>query len=236
MTTHRNGTDDPELRKFNIPRPPRPWMVAVRGAVACTVRVGMGLYNRLEIRGRENLPLGRSFVLVANHQSHIDTAALLMSLPLRYLHHAYPVAAADYFFSGRVRRVLSSVVVNGVPFDREMGAERSLKICRHMLRLSDNILILFPEGTRSTDGRVGRFRSGIGRLVQGTDVPVVPCHLAGAERAYPKGAYLPRPAKLVLRIGEPRTYGELEPSRDTVRHIAGDLQQAVMELAPGAPV
>ena len=99
-----------------------------------------------------------------------------------------------------------------------------------MLRNDGNVLIIFPEGTRTTSGEMGRFRSGIGRLVAGTDLPVVPCHLAGGVRAWPKGKFLPRPRKLSLRIGAPRRYGNLDKSSDGVREVCADLHDAVSRL------
>ena len=92
----------------------------------------------------------------------------------------------------------TAVVINGLPFDRKVNGEESLAVCRKLLETPGNILILFPEGTRSETGDLSRFRSGIGRLVEGTDVPVIPCYLEGAFQALPKGAFVPRPTKLTL--------------------------------------
>ena len=87
--------------------------------------------------------------MVCNHSSHFDAVCLLASLPLRRVHHAFPVAAADYFFSTPLRSFLSVVVVNGLPFDRLQHGSASLDVCREILREPNNILIMFPEGTRS---------------------------------------------------------------------------------------
>ena len=102
--------------------------------------------------------------------------------------------------------------------------------CAELLANPGNILILFPEGTRTTTGELGRFRSGIGRLIIGTDVPVLPCHLDGGFRAWPKGKILPRPLRLSLRIGSPRRYANLEENAESVKTICCDLQQAVADL------
>lgn len=90
--------------------------------------------------------------------------------------------------------------------------------------------MLFPEGTRSKDGRVGHFKSDIGRLLAGTEIPVVPCFLAGARRALPKGAWFPRPRKLVLRIGTARRDGGRPEEKATVRRICAELQAGVEAL------
>ena len=213
------------LREF--PRAPHIWMYALRSFAALVIRAWLKLYHRYEIHGRDHLPISRSFILVANHQSHLDAPCLTAAVPLRYLHRTFPAAAADYFFESLPRSVFSSVVINALPFDREAKGAESLELCRALLANPGNILILFPEGTRSTTGEVGRFRSGIGRLVQGTDIPVVPCHLDGAHRAWPKGAFLPRPRKLVLRIGAPHEFGRRPVGKATVREISAELQAAV---------
>ena len=91
-------------------------------------------------------------------------------------------------------------------------------------------MLIFPEGTRSTTGELGRFRSGVGRLAAGKPIPIVPAHLSGAARAWPKGSALPRPRALSLRIGEPLEYGDLQQDRGSVRRICTELHDAVAEL------
>src|SRR5262249_3540357 len=143
--------------------------------------------------GREHLPAEGSFVLAANHASHLDTVCLLAALPLKKLHRAFPAAAQDYFFVGVPRLAAAAIVVNALPFARQTHVRQSLDLCRQLLANPGNILVLFPEGTRSTTGRVGEFRPGIGLLIAGSTVPVVPCHLGGAFEAWPKGQTLPSP-------------------------------------------
>ncbi len=218
-------------RLAGFPREPHLWMYVVRSIAALAIRLWLRLYHRMEIVGRDNLPLGQSFVLVANHQSHLDALMLTSGVPLRYLHRTFPAAAADYFFSSLPRSAFASVVINGLPFDRKTKGAESLAVCRQLLGNPGNVLIIFPEGTRSATGDLGRFRSGIGRLVEGTDIPVVPAYLAGAYEAFPKGALFPRPRKVILRIGEARSYGNLAAGRETVEHICADLSGAVRDLA-----
>ena len=69
--------------------------------------------------------------------------------------------------------------MNALPFSRKGHVRQTLAACRNLLAEDGNILILFPEGTRSTDGRIGTFKGGVGELVAGTPVPVVPCYLEG---------------------------------------------------------
>jgi 1-acyl-sn-glycerol-3-phosphate acyltransferase len=217
------------LRGF--PRTPDMSVYALRSAAHVALRAFLRGYFRLQVSGREHLPRDASFVLVCNHTSHLDALCLLSALPLSTLHRAFPAAAADYFFSSLPRSLFSAIFVNGMPFERKTAGAESLEICRALLARPRHALILFPEGTRSVSGQLGRFRSGIGRLVAGTQIPVLPCHLSGADLAFPKGAHFPRPARLALRIGAPRRFADRAPGeRDDVEAICTELRETVLQL------
>ena len=216
------------LRDF--PRQPNMLIYALRSFAALLLRGWMKIYHRLEIVGRSNLPQSGSFIIVCNHTSHLDTLSLLTATPLKKIHRTFPAAAADYFFSSLPRSAAAAIVVNALPFDRKVKGAESLTVCSHLLANEGNILIIFPEGTRTTTGEMGRFRSGIGRLVVGTDLPVVPCHIAGGMKAWPKGVLVPRPHKLRLTIGEPRTYNHLNKDTDSVQAVCRDLEDRVAHL------
>lgn len=217
------------LREF--PREPDPFVYSARIASALAIRAAVRMYNRFDITGRQNLPADRSFVLVANHASHFDAIALLSALPIRALHRAYPIAARDYFGSNAAFLALATVVANVMLFDRNAKGKDDLTLCRQLLEEPGNVFVLFPEGTRSIDGRLGIFKRGIGLLLAGTNHPVVPCHLEGTHRALPKGALIPRPARVHLTIGEPRTYEKVECNDEGALQICADLRRSVMALA-----
>lgn len=203
---------------------------AMRSVAALVLRGWLRTYHRLEIRGRENLPTHKSFVLVANHTSHLDTLCLLAALPLRKLHRAFPAAAADYFFESVPRIWIAAVMVNALPFGRQTHIKQSLVLCQHLLENPGNVLIIFPEGTRSPTGAIGRFKPGIGALVAGRDVAVLPSYLKGGFKAWPKGRVLPRPAKLQLTIGKPRSFANIEATKEAANTIAAELEQAIKDM------
>ena len=155
---------------------------------------------------------------------------MLCAVPLRKIHRTFPAAAADYFFSSLPRSAISAIFINALPFDRTVKGAESLAICTKLLENEGNILIIFPEGTRTTTGEMGRFRSGIGRLVAGTDLRIVPCHLTGGFEAWAKGHIFPLPRKLHLRIDAPRTYGHLDKTADSVKQICRELEERVAAL------
>ena len=217
-----------QLQRF--PRQPHMLMYAIRSIAALLLRGWMLAYHRLRIDGRDNLPASGSYVLVCNHTSHLDTLSMLCAVPLSQLHRTFPAAAADYFFSSLPRSMVSAILINALPFDRKLKGAESLTVCAELLKNDGNILIIFPEGTRTTTGELARFRSGIGRLLAGTDLDVLPCYLRGGLRAWPRGSSIPRPHHLHLRIGEPRNYRDLDKTSDSVRHICQELQQHVAAL------
>ena len=111
----------------------------------------------------------------------------------------------------------------------------SLELCADLLQVSREALIMFPEGTRSHDGEIREFRNGVGRLVAGTDIPVLPAYIGGAHRAWPKGSAMPRPRRVTIAIGEPRRYAEQPASRMGAAKVAADLRAAVLALRACAP-
>jgi len=217
------------LRRF--PREPDITVYGLRSLGALILRAWLHTYHRLTIENRENLPSEGSFVMVCNHTSHLDTLCLLSALPLRKLHRAFPAAAQDYFFVNIPRLAMAAIMVNALPFARKTQIGRSLALCRQLLANPGNILILFPEGTRTTTGAVAPFKPGIGMLLAGSNLPVVPCHIDGAYKAWPKGQHLPGPQHIRLRIGPPQTFETLTADRTAAGQICEDLRRAVMRLA-----
>src|SRR3954468_2014550 len=217
------------LRRF--PREPDMLVYGLRSAIALIIRGWLRVYHRFEISGQELVRTNRSLVIVANHSSHVDTLCLLAALPLGKLHCAFPAAATDYFFQSVPRMWIAAVVVNALPFARLTNVRQSLSVCSQLLSNPGNLLIIFPEGTRSSDGETQEFKSGIGALVAGRDVTVLPCYLDGTFRAWPKGKRLPRPRKVRLIIGAPRNYAAMPSDKMATVAIATELRGAVQQLA-----
>jgi 1-acyl-sn-glycerol-3-phosphate acyltransferase len=204
-----------------------PWWLATRAYFK--------IWHRLEVTGRDNLPETPRFIFAANHTSHLDALILACALPLRWSGHVYPIAAGDTFFDNRCMRAFAALILNALPLWRRRIQTHALEEFKARLLAEDNVFILFPEGTRTRDGRLGRFKPGIGRLTAGTVVKVVPCHVAGGFRALPPGKTWPRPMKIRVSIGKPLTFEEIEPARQGWNEVAETLQHAVASLALAAP-
>ena len=215
-----------------VPREPEMIVRGLRSLSALIIRSLLRIYNQFDIIGHGNLRTNRSLVIVANHCSHLDTLCLLAALPLRKLHRAFPAAASDYFFQSIPRLWAAAILVNALPFARQARVRQSLSLCRELLANPGTILIIFPEGTRSTTGEVGEFKSGIGALVAGRDVAVAPCFIDGSFRVWPKGKRFPRPRKVRLIVGRLRNYRDRGKEKNDICAIASELRDAVNELRP----
>jgi 1-acyl-sn-glycerol-3-phosphate acyltransferase len=192
-------------------------------------------FHRLEITGREHLPPCPPFVIAANHSSHLDTLVLASALPRQLAWNTFPLAAGDTFFERPAVSAFAAMFLNALPVWRKSCGVHALDELRRRLVEDHCIYILFPEGTRSRTGAMASFKPGLGRLVGGAPVPVVPCYLAGAWEAFPPGRSLPRPRKITLRIGPPLDFSALSTRRAGCRRIADAAQAAVQSLGGIGP-
>lgn len=199
---------------------------AWRGIVRCYLRA----FHQLEVIGREHLP-APPFVMVANHASHLDALTLAAALPPSAARRAFALAAGDTFFTSAPASAFAAYAVNALPVWRGKTTAADLAGLRARLQEDGLVFILFPEGTRSRTGAMAPFKPGVGALVAGSAVPVVPCWLEGAGRAWPPGQRLPRPGKLHLRIGPPLDFSTAAPDRAGGLAVAERCAEAVRALS-----
>jgi 1-acyl-sn-glycerol-3-phosphate acyltransferase len=149
-------------------------------------------------------PNSRRRIYFANHSSHLDFVVLWSALPAHVRRHTRPVAAADYWQSGRVRRFMAGQF-NAVLIERHRVSRCADPIEVMLAAMGDaGSLILFPEGTRALDGSVGRFRGGLYRLARRRpDAELVPVYLGNLDRVLPKGEWLPAPLICSVSFGPP---------------------------------
>lgn len=216
-------------RLASIRRDPGVFSLFFRWLWWALVKAHMKVWHRFEAVGVENLPQDLPFVMVANHSSHLDVISLLLALPVRLRSQTFPLAAADHFFGEIPAAFFTATFINALPMSRQ-GDGKGIETLRYLRRrmAEDKCgILLFPEGTRTRTGAMGRFRSGIGALVAGTDVPVVPCYLEGAYAAWPPTRRFPRPTAIRLFIGKPRTFLSAADGADECKKIAGCIEEAV---------
>ena len=162
-------------------------------------RVYFRLYHRGRIYNVARLPARGAVILAANHVSFLDPPLLGMGFQRECC-----FLARDTLF----RNPLAGWLLrswNCLPMSRDRG---DLGAVRTMLRLlgEGKAVLMFPEGTRSPDGQLQEARAGIGMIVARSKAPVVPMRIFGTDRALPRGASWPRPARLVIKFGEPFSY------------------------------
>lgn len=196
-------------------------------------QVGTALLT-IETRGVEQLEtpenqelLKNGFVLVSNHTSHLDAVLIITRLPWAVSKDLAFGAAADYFYKVPWRRWLTGLFFNTFPVDREgTGTARGMAF-----RLVDNgvPVALFPEGTRSRDGKLKKFSPGAALIARRERVPCVPVAVRGAHRAMPAGkATLPKfgrpPVELI--VGAP-----VVPQRgERIQTFAARVEDAVRHM------
>jgi len=185
-----------------------------------------------KIEGREWVrELERPVIFAANHSSHADTSLILHSLTDTARDRTVVAAAADYWFKHPILGNIVSLFLNTFPFSRTGGAQAQLHSSSQLLKSGWN-LVLFPEGSRSPDGRIQEFKPGVGHLAKETGTPVVPMHIRGAYEVMPRGQKLPLPGPVRVRIGKPMTVQAAEGSREftarvekAVRNLAAETRQ-----------
>ena len=204
---------------------------AMANYASCAV---VGIYlktiHRLSIEGRDHLPDSGPYVLAANHASHLDSLVLASAVTRQRRTRVYPIAAGDTFFSSPITGLLSALLINALPMWRQRRCGHALSDLRERLTEDECIYIVFPEGTRTRTGQMAPFKAGLGMMVAGTSVPVVPCRLIGTFQALPPHRRLPRPARIFLRIGEPKTFGELPNDRAGWQQVTQAVEASVIAL------
>ncbi len=187
------------------------------------------IHNELALRvfGAENLEgVEGPVVFFSNHTSHLDATIIMISLPDEWREKTAVGAAKDYFFDVWWRQAFTALVYAGFPIDRGGGATATNK-ARELLD-DDWSILVFPEGARSPDGHMQRFRHGTSRLCIEAGVAAAPIAIRGAFQAMPKGRNWPRPGRppVTLRFGTPIYPAEGETHQDFSRRMA----QAVTQL------
>ncbi|MGI8671318.1 MAG: AMP-binding protein [Luteitalea sp.] len=198
------------------------------------------IYITLSVEGMEPLQgLEGPVVFAANHQSHIDTPAIVMALPARW-RYATAVAMAKEFFRAhffpeqhsRTARLtnglnyyLASLFFNAFPLpQREAGTRQTLRYIGQLLGEGQSLL-LFPEGKRTTAGEINPFRAGVGMIASRLGVPVVPIRLIGADRVLHQTAGMATRGRVTIRFGAP-----LRLQGDDYGALAGQVEAAVRAL------
>ncbi|MEU9794361.1 lysophospholipid acyltransferase family protein [Streptomyces sp. NPDC000941] len=194
----------------------------------------MRLMFRPQVEGAERIPGSGPVILAGNHLTFIDS----MILPLVCDRQVVFIGKDEYVTGKGLKGRLMAWFFTGVgmiPVDRDggHGGVAALMTGRRVLE-EGRIFGIYPEGTRSPDGRLYRGRTGIARLTLMTGAPVVPFAMIGTDRLQPGGKGLPRPGRVTVRFGEPlefTRYEGMDRDRFVLRAVTDEVMSEVMRLS-----
>ena len=184
----------------------------------------------VNVSGAENLPKvdeGPS-IIIANHNSHVDTLLLLSLFSATQLLKIHPVAAADYFFDTKWKSIFFRLFIGLIPIQRKIGRVTKEELFAEVnaaLKAGETVII-YPEGTRGHDNTLQHFKSGVVYLAEmNPTVPIVPCYINGPDRILPKGSWVWVPFIADVYIA-PAVHYKKVPARV----LASELQDIVRQL------
>lgn len=186
------------------------------------------------VEGEENIPEEGAAIFASNHLSFSDSVFLPIVVPRRVTF----LAKSDYFTGRGLKGRLTAGFMKGigqVPVDRTGGKASSaaLNSGLRILRRGE-VLGIYPEGTRSPDGRLYRGRTGVARMALEARVPVIPVAMIGTDKAQPTGKVIPRIMRIGVRIGKPldfSRYEGMEDDRFVLRSITDEIMYELMLLS-----
>jgi len=185
-------------------------------------------FNRWEVRGQELVPGGGGVLLIANHTSYADPPIVGTASP-RPVHFMAKAELFDVPVLGWLIRRTHAFPVRRGAGDRE-ALRRGVKVLRE-----GKVLLVFPEGTRSRDGRLQPPEQGAAFVALAAGAQVVPMAIVGADRLLPRHSPIPRPAKLRVRFGRPldlTRWRGARPTREVLQQVSQQMMEALRELLP----
>ena len=192
------------------------------------------LLNRPKVEGIENIPVDGPAILAGNHLSIADWLFTPLVAPRRITY----LAKSEYFTSPGISGKLQKYFFAGsgqYPIDRSGAdaAESALNTARKLLS-EDRLVELYPEGTRSPDGRLYKGKTGMARLALETGVPVIPVAVVGTDKVIQQGSRKWHPVKVQVKFGKPIDFSRFEGmggNRFVERAVTDEVMYALMELS-----
>ena len=181
----------------------------------------MRLWTPYNVGGLAHLDPTTNYIFAANHSSHLDTPLVLAALPAELRARLRVAAAADYFFADGLRGRFVAAVLNAFPFARRGTAGL---FTAATLLADGHSLLIFPEGTRNTEGDMKNFKPGVGRLTLMSGAAVVPTYIEGTAAAWPKGTRFPQHQSLHITFGAPLRFGKEDSPAEVAAVVEGQVR------------
>lgn len=190
------------------------------------------MYIRLSVKGGDFDELyekHKKLIIISNHASHLDATSIAASIPRRHWFDLYIAAAKDYFFSNPVFAFFSAHCLGAIPIDRKDRKGEAVNLILTLLKDLDRMwLIIFPEGTRSKDGKLQEFKRGISIFAEKTKTPILFLYIEGNLKLWPKGAFFAKPGKLTVHIGPVQEPTNIEEVYQNYRNWVKSIDPSVL--------
>lgn len=176
--------------------------------------IAFRFYVRLKVKGASFHQIYKDhpkLLIISNHASHLDATSIAAAIPRRYWLHLYIAAAKDYFFTNPLFTFFSQHCLGAIPIDRKDRKGEAINLILKLLNdLPRMWLILFPEGTRSKDGKINDFKRGVSIFSERTQTPILFLFIEGNLDLWPKGNFFAKPGKLVIHVGPVHPPGPIQ--------------------------
>jgi len=187
-------------------------------------------FFKFQVFGAENVPSTGGVLLMSNHASYVDPVFMGAAVD----RNLYYMARSTLFKPGLIEWLLLNM--NAFPVHLGVPDRRAMRWALQILG-DGNLLLIFPEGTRSVDGTLGKAQAGVGLIAYKTTAFVVPAFLGGTREVLPRTAKMLKPAKVIVSFGKPldmEYYRKCEASRETYVKIGEAVMARIAELKDGS--
>ncbi len=181
------------------------------------------IYFRLEVKGADNVPKKGGVLIASNHSSFLDPVIVGVGIS-RATYYLTKQSLFEIPILGLLIRALHTI-----PIKRSMVSVSTFKELIKSLN-AKKAIILFPEGTRSIDGKLGQGKIGVGMLALRTDVPIVPVYVDGAIKAFPKGGKWIHPKKIRVIFGKPIIPNSKGTNKNNYRRVSAQVMESINRL------
>lgn len=178
---------------------------------------------KLEVNGKENVPLDRPIIFIANHCSHLDIGTLCRSLPVN-LHFIGKKELAWVPIVGWYMWVAGHIFIDR---SNKKKAIKSLEVASQKIK-SGKSVVMYPEGTRSKNGKLGNFKKGAFHLAMQSGVPIVPVSIKGTYNVWPANSNKITPGNVSVEIGKPIESSNY--SNETIKNFISDTRTVILEM------
>jgi long-chain acyl-CoA synthetase len=187
----------------------------------------------LKVFGIENIPRSGKCILCVNHGSYLDAFIVEASMPASLRKDLFFVGYRVYFEQPLIKDIIKYIRV--IPIDPGMHFVEAMQASSYVLK-NNKIVCIFPEGQRTIDGKVKRFKKGVGILAKELNIPLVPVFITGSYESWPRTKSFPRPYSIKITFGRPFDFNELKVTglklgaKDEYEAIVFGIREEVINL------